>query len=82
MAAGLPVVATTAGALPEVLGDAALLVPPRDTSALADALSLVLGDEGVRAGLVARGRAQAARYSWEQCAAGLTALYRQAVEVR
>jgi len=82
MAAGVPVVATTAGALPEVLGDAALLVAPRDTSALAGALSLVLGDEGVRAGLVARGRAQAARYSWERCAAGLTALYRQAVEVR
>ena len=81
MAAGVAVVASTAGALPEVLGDAALLVPPRDANALAAALSLVLGDDGVRAGLVARGRAQAARYSWEQCAAGLSGLYRQAVEV-
>lgn len=82
MAAGVPVVATTAGALPEVLGDAALLVAPGDTQALAAALSLALGDDGVRAGLVTRGRAQTARYSWERCAAGLTSLYRQAVEVR
>ena len=82
MAAGVPVVATTAGALPEVLGDAALLVAPGDAQALAAALSLALGDDGVRAGLVTRGRAQAGRYSWERCAAGLTRLYRQTVDVQ
>ncbi|MGI8686502.1 MAG: glycosyltransferase family 4 protein [Acidimicrobiales bacterium] len=81
MAAGVPVVATRAGALPEVLGDAARLVPPSDPEALGAALAHVLGDDGVRAAMVARGREQAARYSWEQCATGLTALYRQAVEV-
>jgi len=81
MAAGVPVVATRAGALPEVLGDAACLVPPGDREALGEALAHVLGDDEVRAGMVARGREQAARFSWEQCAAGLTALYRQALEV-
>lgn len=82
MAAGVPVVATRAGALPEVLGDAACLVPPGDPPALAEALALVLGDDEVRDGLVARGRQHVTRFSWQDCAAGLTALYRQAVEVR
>ena len=82
MAAGVPVVATRAGALPEVLGDAACLVPAGDHDALAEALALVLGDTEVRAGLVARGREQAARFSWEDCAAGLTKVYRLASEGR
>lgn len=81
MAAGVAVVATSAGALPEVLGDAAYLVPVGDTDALAEGLSRVLEDDGVRAALVASGRQQAARYSWAKCASGLTDLYRQAVEV-
>jgi glycosyltransferase involved in cell wall biosynthesis len=78
MAVGVPVVATRAGALPEVLGDAACLVPPGDTDALAEALALVLGDAEVRAGLVERGRAQVEGFSWLDCAAGLTGVYRQA----
>ena len=81
MAAGVPVVATRVGALPEIVGDAACLVPPGDHEALAEALALVLGDDEVRAGLVKRGREQAARFSWRQCAAGLSRLYRHAVEV-
>ncbi|MGQ0519836.1 MAG: glycosyltransferase family 4 protein [Actinomycetota bacterium] len=81
MAAGVAVVATRAGALPEVLGDAACLVPAGDADALAEALALVLGDAEVRAGLVARGREHVTRFSWQDCAAGLAGLYRQAVEV-
>ena len=77
MAAGVPVVATRAGALPEVLGDAACLVPAGDHEALAEALALVLGDAEVRAGLVARGREHVGRFSWQDCAAGLAAVYRQ-----
>ncbi|HVM03246.1 MAG TPA: glycosyltransferase family 1 protein [Acidimicrobiales bacterium] len=82
MAAGVPVVATRAGALPEVLGDAACLVPAGDHVALAEALALVLDDAEVRGGLVARGREQAARFSWQDCAAGLAGLYRRAAEGR
>jgi glycosyltransferase involved in cell wall biosynthesis len=76
MSVGVPVVATTAGSLPEVLGDAAVLVAPRDTDALARALSDVLNDVGVRDALVARGRERVARYSWDRCAEGLVAVYR------
>ena len=82
MAAGVPVVATRAGALPEVLGDAACLVPAGDHQALAEALALVLGDAEVRAGLVARGRQHVERFSWHECAAGLARIYRQAAEGR
>jgi glycosyltransferase involved in cell wall biosynthesis len=80
MSVGTPVVATAVGALPEVLGPAALLVPPRDSDALAAALSSLLagGDEHGRS--VERGREQAARYSWAACADGLVELYRQAAE--
>jgi glycosyltransferase involved in cell wall biosynthesis len=77
MAAGVPVVATTAGALPEVVGDGAVLVPVGDRDALAGALDAVLRGDGVEE-LVARGRRRAASYSWEACAQGLVDLYRQA----
>ncbi len=78
MVAGVPVVATTAGALREVLGDGALLVPPGDHEALAEALALVLEDESFRTALVARGSAHAARFSWERCGGELSALYHRA----
>lgn len=78
MSVDVPVVATSAGAVPEVVGDAALLVAPGDSGALASALSRVLGDPALRADLVARGRARASRYSWERCAEGLIDLYRRA----
>ena len=79
MAAGVPVVATSAGSLPEVLGDAALLVPVGDDGALADALDAALDGNGLRDRLVEAGRRQVARYSWERSAEGLVDLYRRAV---
>ena len=79
MQVGVPVVATRAGSLPEVLGDAALWVAPRDHDALVRALQSCLDDENQRAHLVAAGRSWAGRYSWERCGAGLEALYRDAV---
>lgn len=74
MAAGTPVVATAAGALPEVLGDAADLVPPGDTDALAGALERVLGDEAHRRDLVERGRRRAQAASWPASQARFAAL--------
>ena len=76
MAAGTPVVATTAGALPEVLGDAADLVPVGDTDALGAALRRVLDDEAHRADLVARGRARAAALTWDAPLRDLADLFR------
>lgn len=78
MTVGVPVVATEAGSLPEVLGDAALLVPVNDVAALAGALSRALSDGALRGQMVAAGHAQVARYSWDRCAAGLVDLYRRA----
>jgi glycosyltransferase involved in cell wall biosynthesis len=82
MALGTPVVASRAGALEEVLGDAAYFVPMGDVDALAGALAHLLDDEGARRDLVAKGRSQAGRYTWEACAEGLAGLYRQAAALR
>ena len=78
MRAGVPVVASDAGSLPEVLDDAALLVPVGDVDALAAALTQAVGDDDVRTRLAEAGRARAARYSWPRCADGLVAVYRMA----
>ena len=77
MQAGIPVVASNAGALPEVLGDAALLPDPTDVEALADALNTVLADDDVRARLIARGHDRVTRYTWDRAGDELAHLYRR-----
>ena len=79
MAAGVPVVATAAGAVREVCGDAAALTPVGDVSAFGAALAMVLDDPARAAALVEAGRRRAAGYSWERCADGLMDLYRSAL---
>lgn len=78
MAVGVPVVATAVGAVPEVLGDAAVLVEPGDVDALAGALGRVLTDDAERAALVARGQTRVDTYSWDRTVESLVALYRRA----
>jgi glycosyltransferase involved in cell wall biosynthesis len=78
MAAGVPVVAAAGGAIPEAVGDGALLVPPGDADGLAEALARVLADGGLRAGLVERGRKRAAELRWDAAAGAMEALYRDA----
>lgn len=68
MAAGAPVITSTVSSLPEVAGDAALLVDPRDTTAIAGAIERVLTEPGLADDLRERGRAQAATFSWERTA--------------
>jgi glycosyltransferase involved in cell wall biosynthesis len=82
MAAGVPVVATDAGAVAEVVGDGARLVPPGDPDALADGLAEVLDHPERAARLVAAGAARVAAFSWEATATGLAALYRDAAAGR
>ncbi len=82
MQAGVPVVATRAGSLPEVLGDAAALVEPGDHDGLVEALGRCLGDEEERGRLIAAGKEWSARYSWERCGEGLETLYRDAAAGR
>ncbi len=68
MACGTPVVCSNVSSLPEVAGDAALLVDPLDVEALASALARVVDDEGLRRELRARGFEQVRRFSWRRCA--------------
>jgi glycosyltransferase involved in cell wall biosynthesis len=79
MARGRPVVASEAGALPEVLGGAGLLVAPGDPDALAGALDRVLGDEDFAAGLGEAGRKRAAAFTWTACTAAHISAYRAAL---
>jgi len=80
MACGVPLVATTGGAIPEVTGPdgvAALAVPPADAGALAAAMLRLLDDAGLRARLGARGRARAIeRFTWRRCAEQTAEHYR------
>ena len=69
-------VAARAGALPEVLGDAALLVEPSSVPALADALHAAVSDDTTRARLIAAGHERVARYAWPRAIDELVALYR------
>jgi glycosyltransferase involved in cell wall biosynthesis len=75
MQAGVPVVATAVGSIPEVAGDAALLVPAGDDDALARAVAALLDDPDRRAALASAGMAQAATFSWDRTARGLADLY-------
>ncbi|HEX8169368.1 MAG TPA: glycosyltransferase family 1 protein [Thermoanaerobaculia bacterium] len=68
MACGAPVIATRTGAIPELAGDAALLVPPGDGEALRAALARLLRDGALRADLRARGPERAHLWRWERSA--------------
>jgi glycosyltransferase involved in cell wall biosynthesis len=68
MACGTPVLCSNVASLPEVAGDAALLVDPLDVKSIAEAMNRLLGDEGLRAQLVERGYRQVRRFSWDRCA--------------
>jgi len=79
MACGTPVVCSEASSLPEVAGDAALLVDPTDVESWAEAMGRALSDEELRRRLVARGLAQARAFTWEQAARELQRVCRSLV---
>lgn len=64
MACGLPTITSTAAAIAEVVGDAALTIPPDDTLALAAAIEQVIADPDLSLHLAAAGRTRADRYTW------------------
>ena len=64
MAAATPVVCTTAGSLPEVVGDAALTVPADDSVSLADAVNTMLENHTLRKKLIAKGLKRCEMFSW------------------
>lgn len=75
MACGLPVVCSNASSLPEIAGDAALLVNPRAPDEIAAAIARVLSDAALRDELRAKSLARAAQFTWERAAAQTLALY-------
>lgn len=80
MSCAVPLIATSGGALPEVVGDAAVVTPPRDAWELASAIGGLLDDPARREALAARGRRRAlARYSWETAAAAMVERYRSVI---
>ena len=79
MVRGTPVACSSAGALPEVGGDAVLYFDPQDASAIAQALERLLTDEQLRARLREAGLAQAAKFSWQSAAERTLASYERAL---
>jgi len=75
MAEGVPVIASNAASLPEILGDAALLVAPDDIEGLARAMHLILSNPALAQRLSKAGRERAAQFTWKACASAHLALY-------
>lgn len=83
MAAGVPVIGSSSGAIPEVIGDAGLLVPERDAAALATAIDAVLNDAPLRQRLVERGSQRArSHFDWNVIAGKTRELFDAAVAQR
>ncbi|MEX0943687.1 MAG: glycosyltransferase family 4 protein [Pseudomonadales bacterium] len=80
MSCGVPVISTTGGALPEVVGDAGLLVPVRDAQALADGIKSMLENPTERARLSQAGRKRIVeKFSWQVAAKDMVRLYRDII---
>ena len=75
MAAGAPVITSNVSSLPEVVGDAALLIDPMDAGAIASAMSRVLGDPRLREDLIRRGRERVKAFSWARSVARVRQVY-------
>jgi glycosyltransferase involved in cell wall biosynthesis len=79
MASGVPVVTTTGGSLPEIMGSAGYLVPADDTRTFGAAILTLVVEPSVHDDLRARGLAQAEKFSWEKTARETAAAYAEAV---
>jgi glycosyltransferase involved in cell wall biosynthesis len=77
MASGTPVVSSGVSSLPEVVGDAAMMINPENVFDIARGIKEVLLDEGLRQSLIARGREQAAKFSWKRAAREVLDIYRE-----
>jgi alpha-1,3-rhamnosyl/mannosyltransferase len=82
MSIGVPVVAASRGALPEVLGDAGILVDPEDPDALASAIARMLEDDSFAAACSARGLHRARSFNWNRTAELTFESYQLAIEHR
>ncbi|HHW76893.1 MAG TPA: glycosyltransferase family 4 protein, partial [Xanthomonadaceae bacterium] len=79
LASGTPTLTSNRSSLPEVAGDAALLVDPEDVDSLTTNLERLLTDDEWRAAAMRRGMRQANQFSWERCVEETVAVYRRAL---
>jgi glycosyltransferase involved in cell wall biosynthesis len=77
MACGLPVVCSNAGSLPEVAGEAAVLLDPDDAGGFANAIADILTNDARRRNLVQQGLRQAAQFRWTRTAESVLRIYRE-----
>jgi len=77
MASGTPVITSNVSSLPEVVGDAALMIDPYEPSAIAEAMQRVLTDAALRADLRERGLARAREFSWERSIERVRQIYEE-----
>lgn len=77
IASGTPVVASNVSSLPEVLGDAAVLIDPREADSIADGITRALGDDALRADLRRKGLARAGRFSWDKSVQQVRRIYEE-----
>jgi glycosyltransferase involved in cell wall biosynthesis len=82
MTVGVPVIVSNRGSLPEIVGEAGVIVDPEDTHALAAAMANLLDDHERYARLVKAGVAQATRFRWGRSAAALLGAYHDAYRRR
>jgi glycosyltransferase involved in cell wall biosynthesis len=79
MACGIPVITTEVSSLPEIVGEAGILVPPNDAEELFRGMKTVLQDEELRLNLARRGTEQAAKFTWERTARSTLEVYQRAI---
>jgi glycosyltransferase involved in cell wall biosynthesis len=82
MALGTPVITSNVSSLPEVVGDAAVLIDPTDATAIAGAMARVLGDEALRTELTRRGLERVAAFSWTRSVARVREVYHEMAAAR
>ena len=80
MACGVPVITTRVASLPEIVGDAGLLIPVNDTDALYEAMNQVLEDTALRENLIHDGLARSKLFSWERTAQLTQQVYKKVLE--
>jgi glycosyltransferase involved in cell wall biosynthesis len=77
MACGTPVLTSNVSSLPEVVGDAAVMVNPENVFEIARGMKELLIDDALRASLIEKGRARTQVFSWEKTASQVLATYRE-----
>jgi len=77
MACGVPVITSNTSSMPEVAGDAALLIDPFKPEEITAAMIRILEDKNLKSGLISKGFVQAAKFSWKAMARNVLEIYRE-----